>query len=469
MAIADDEDNGPVKPKSPAEFVKTYGPIAVQVGKDIGVDPRVLLGQWGMETGWGKSIIGDHNLGNIKDATGKGIRAQDKRENSNDAYLSFDEPQDFARYYSDFIKRGYPSAMNTGTDVSKYVSGLASGVNGSYFGKTDPKEYEKLVSGAQDTAARVYEVADEEPPEEDTGKPAEAVGGAKIPPASTEPGSPENTMMGVIGGVTGAGIASSLETGKRLLPLIPNIMNRLSGQAVDMDKPVSKLALQNWLNSMLQSNGQSVKLPISELEKLTGKKIRTMSEVGDAYRDIQEIKETKITKPMVKMVEGRPGVFEQTGRMTTSTIPGREAIDLTPYETKRTGPVRQAISNQLQTAGEVTKGALPSVGRVGVGALGGALAGKQLYDAFDQYKKEGEGLHLPSPRNAAQFASGAGGALSVLPFGITQVVGGALQVPELAYQGYDAIKELNRRKRERANQPVNLDLINVDPMANQMP
>lgn len=310
---------------------------------------------------------------------------------------------------------------------------------------------------------------EEEPPRDDEGKPAEAVAGAKIPPASTEPGSPESTSMAAIGAVSGASLASGVETGKRLLPLIPNIVNRLTGQAVDMDKPVSKLALQNWLNSMLQSNGQNVKLPISELERLTGKKIRTMSEVGDAYRDIQEIKETKITKPMVKMVEGRPGVFEQTGRMTSSTVPGRPGIDLTPYETKQTGPVRQAISNQLQTAGEFTKGALPSVGRVGVGALGGALAGSQLYDAFKEYDLQNKGLRIPTARNAAQFASGAGGALSMLPFGITQVVGGALQVPELAYQGYDAIKELNRRKRERANQPVDPDLITVDPMANPMP
>jgi hypothetical protein len=336
---------------------------------------------------------------------------------------------------------------------------------------TDPfpeKAVDKLAQAVTNFEGGTWQEKDE-PSEDNAGKPAEAGAGAKIPPASTEPGSPENTMMGVIGGVTGAGVASSLETGKRLLPLIPNIMNRLSGQAVDMDKPVSKLALQNWLNSMLQSNGQNVKLPISELEKLTGKKIRTMSEVGDAYRDIQEIKETKITKPMVKMVEGRPGVFEQTGRMTTSTIPGREAIDLTPYEAKRTGPIRQAIGNQLQTAGEVTKSALPSFGRVGVGALSGALAGSQLYDAFKEYDLQGKGLRMPTGRNAAQFASGVGGALGVLPFGVTQVVGGALQVPELAYQGYDAIKELNRRKRERANQPVNLDLINVDPMANQMP
>lgn len=291
----------------------------------------------------------------------------------------------------------------------------------------------------------------------------------EVPAGSTEAGSPPNRMMGVIGGVTGAGLASSIETGKKILPLIPNLINKMSGSAVDMNKPVSKQALQSWLNSMLQSNGQKVKLPISELEKLTNTKIRTMGEVGDAYKQIQELKEQKTTKPMVKMVEGRPGVFEQTGRMTTSTTPGRPAIDLTPYEVKQTGPIRQAIGNQIETAGNVVRGALPSVGRIGVGALGGALAGSQLYDAFEQYKKEGEGLHMPSARNAAQFASGAGGALSMLPFGVTQGVGLALQAPELAYQGYEGLKALNERRKSATKEDTDRMLMNVDMMGNPIP
>jgi hypothetical protein len=106
---------------------------------------------------------------------------------------------------------------------------------------------------------------------------------------------------------------------------------------------------------------------------------------------------------------------------------------------------------------------------VGVGALGGALAGSQLYDAFKEYDLQGKGLRMPTARNAAQFASGAGGALSVLPFGITQVVGGALQVPELAYQGYDAIKELARRRKTATREDTDRMLTNVDPMGNPMP
>jgi len=156
MAIADDEPAKSPKPTNPQEFVKIYGPIADQVGKEIGVDPRVILGQWGMETRWGSAVIGDYNLGNIKDPSGKGKRAEDKKEGSNDPYLSFESPEGFGQYYSDYMKRGFPNAIGAGADISKFTAGLAKGVNGSYFGKTKPEEYQTALTGGYDSAAKIY-------------------------------------------------------------------------------------------------------------------------------------------------------------------------------------------------------------------------------------------------------------------------------------------------------------------------
>lgn len=130
----------PAAPKqsaSPEAFVQQYGPIAEKIGAEIGVDPKILLAQFGLETGWGKSVIpGTYNLGNIKDPSGKGVRAKDKVEGSNDAYLKFEDPDTFASYYSDFIKRMYPKAVGAGSDVNKFSAGLNKGVGGSYA--TDP-------------------------------------------------------------------------------------------------------------------------------------------------------------------------------------------------------------------------------------------------------------------------------------------------------------------------------------------
>lgn len=161
MAIADDAPDKTPRPTSPQEFVKIYGPVADQVGKEIGVDPRVILGQWGMETRWGSAIIGEHNLGNIKDPSGKGKRAEDKREGSNDPYLSFESPEGFGQYYSDYMKRGFPNAVGTGADIPKFTAGLAKGVNGSYFGKTKPEEYQTALTGGYDSAAKIYGQSEE--------------------------------------------------------------------------------------------------------------------------------------------------------------------------------------------------------------------------------------------------------------------------------------------------------------------
>ena len=62
-------------------FIQQYSPIAESIGKELNVDPKIILAQFGLETGWGKSVIpGTYNLGNIKDPSGKGVRAHDKRE-----------------------------------------------------------------------------------------------------------------------------------------------------------------------------------------------------------------------------------------------------------------------------------------------------------------------------------------------------------------------------------------------------
>ncbi len=119
-------------------FIQEYGPIADKIGAEIGVDPKIILAKFGLETGWGKSVIpGTYNLGNIKDFGGTGVKAYDKKEKSNDAYMKFEDPETFAAYYTDFIKRMYPKAVGTGSDVDAFTTGLSQGVRGSYASAED--------------------------------------------------------------------------------------------------------------------------------------------------------------------------------------------------------------------------------------------------------------------------------------------------------------------------------------------
>ena len=136
--------------KNIEQFIATYGPVAVQVSKEINVDPNVLLSQWGLESRWGQTEMAKkyHNLGGIKDFSGNGLEAKDNKTGSVDKYVKFEDPEVFGMYYVDQIKRNFPNALNTGPDAGAFTRGLASGKRGSYF-EVPIEEYEKSLSSAQ--------------------------------------------------------------------------------------------------------------------------------------------------------------------------------------------------------------------------------------------------------------------------------------------------------------------------------
>lgn len=117
-----------VSTSTPEQFAQVYGPAAERAGKAIGVNPAALISQWGLETGWGKSVIpGTNNLGNIKDFTGTGVAATDNMTGSNDKYRAFESPEDFADHYAGLIQRKYKGAVGAGDDINKFTSALVSG------------------------------------------------------------------------------------------------------------------------------------------------------------------------------------------------------------------------------------------------------------------------------------------------------------------------------------------------------
>lgn len=292
------------------------------------------------------------------------------------------------------------------------------------------------------------------------------------------PGASEMGRLGagIALGAAGLGTATAIETGKQVLPLLPNFAKFALGRELSPTQPSSRLSLQRYLNSQIAPN---LRLPLSELERVTGgKKIRTMSEVQQALAAIQAVEEKKTAKPMVRMVPGRPGVFEETGRMTTSTIPGRPGVDLTPYERPAAGPVRQAAGRAALTAGETLRGVAPSMARVGIGGLGGVSAGMQGFDAYELAKKiEADrrkgikhktyfGLTPDQWRLASKSAASAGGALSIFPAGVTQGAGLVLQAPEMAVSTYEFLREAQKqykRDLEEGGLPPMAPTMDINP------
>jgi len=131
-------------PSNPGEFASRYGSAAEKAGKALGVDPQVLLGQWGLETGWGKSVIpGTNNLGNIKDFSGAGTSAKDNMTGSVDKYRTYDSPEAFADDFTSLIQRKYPGAVGA-KDPQAFAQALKAGGYAE-----DPRYVDKVVQATR--------------------------------------------------------------------------------------------------------------------------------------------------------------------------------------------------------------------------------------------------------------------------------------------------------------------------------
>ena len=118
---------------SVSKFVEQYMPAAIAAGEKIGVSPHILLGQWGLETGWGKSVIpGTNNLGNIKAGsswTGPTATAKDNANGSVDPYRAYGSPEEFADDYIKLVttSKRYKNAIGAGNDPVAYATRLKQG------------------------------------------------------------------------------------------------------------------------------------------------------------------------------------------------------------------------------------------------------------------------------------------------------------------------------------------------------
>ncbi len=126
---------------SPKDFVKTLYPIAEEAAASIGVDPRVLLAQSALETGWGRKMIAmpdgsnSHNLFGIKaDARWQGEQATVNTVEYRDgvaaqeraSFRSYGSYEESFRDYVKFLQENprYQEALSQSHDAGSFTQGL---------------------------------------------------------------------------------------------------------------------------------------------------------------------------------------------------------------------------------------------------------------------------------------------------------------------------------------------------------
>jgi len=156
LAVPGSEKGLPVSDEAKQQFIEKLLPKAEEAGRALGVDPRAIIAQAALETGWGTSQPADasgasHNLFGIK----AGEHWQGAAVNSSTqeyvAGVAGDEIASFRAYDSadasvnDYVKLlrdnpRYADALNTGGDVRAFATALQ---RGGYA--TDPNYANKLV------------------------------------------------------------------------------------------------------------------------------------------------------------------------------------------------------------------------------------------------------------------------------------------------------------------------------------
>jgi len=145
-------------PETPGDFVRSLWPHAREAAAELGVDPRVLLAQAALESGWGRRMPRhadgrpSYNLFGIKaDQRWDGERVSSgtleyrdgvvNREHA--AFRAYGSPAESMADYAAFIRGGprYREALARADDAGAYVQAIA---DAGYA--TDPAYAHKVMS-----------------------------------------------------------------------------------------------------------------------------------------------------------------------------------------------------------------------------------------------------------------------------------------------------------------------------------
>jgi len=440
--------------KNVINFVATYGPVAQQVSKEINVDPNVLLGQWGMESRWGQTEMAKkyHNLGGIKDFTGKGFEAKDNKTGSLDKYVKFEDPEVFGMYYANMIKNNFPKAVNTGPDVGAFTRGLQSGTKGSYFDVSVPtEEYEKSLTSAQNAipedqllpftpTAQSATEADEKSDMVAAPAPLES---ADPLPASDKSGasSGERFLTGAIGTGIGTLAAGAQAYGSQ------NTAAAVKRAGLE---EAARIAAQRSAGVIPTATG-GLSEGLTSGEKWAaktgyGKGAGTVQDVSSRFQ--RAMGQGKISGRMDKL--WGPALEGENPQLTQRLIDRAKAAEAAKIPPKVSG--LDWITGKFADMAKPVTGVARTVGKYALPPLAGLSAGLDAAEMFHEYDKPED--QRDYAKMALKGASIVGGGLSMFP--PAAVVGIPLSLGASAIQAYRESQQeaADRARRRMVGQPM---------------
>jgi flagellar protein FlgJ len=149
-------------PEQREQFISGLMPHAQAAARELGVDPRNLIAQAALETGWGRSQpLDSNNLFGMKTGAnwkGGSVQANTQEFDSGVAtrvdanFRAYGSPRESVEDYVRLIRDNprYASAMNTGSDVQAFATALQ---RSGYA--TDPDYARKLAAVATEVGQRI--------------------------------------------------------------------------------------------------------------------------------------------------------------------------------------------------------------------------------------------------------------------------------------------------------------------------
>jgi peptidoglycan hydrolase FlgJ len=160
-SIGDSRGSGAASSAGKQYFTEQLGPLLQEAGRQLGVSPRILLAQAALETGWGRSVIGNNVFGIKASSSWQGAQVTTPtheyeagqmvaQKASFRAYPTLDAAvQDYVALVAGSGR--YRAVIGSGDDAGAYARGLAAG---GYA--TDPeyaRKLEAIAAGPSVTAA----------------------------------------------------------------------------------------------------------------------------------------------------------------------------------------------------------------------------------------------------------------------------------------------------------------------------